>query len=840
LNHPVSPPLAARFLTLALGCSLLLATAAPCDPRPPRPLDAAELKLALRKLRVLGSALYVAAHPDDENTALLTWLESERLVRAGYLSLTRGDGGQNLIGSETGALLGVIRTQELLAARRVDGAEQFFTRAVDFGYSKTPEETMRIWGRDSVLADVVRVIRTFRPDVIVTRFPTSGAGGHGHHTASAILAEEAFAAAADPSRFPEQLAALRPWRAKRLVWNVFRFDPAARDSGGTALVVDLGAYNPLLGRSYTEIAGESRSMHKSQGFGAPERRGSIPNRLEHRLGDPAAKDLFDGVELSWNRVPGGNRVDALLAEAERTFDPDRPERILPQLMRAHAAMVAMEADPWIAVKRAELLEVIRTVAGLWVEAIALTPTVAPGEELRVALSALNRSQAPFVLEKIELPAATPGLSPPRELAFNRAVNDTVMVRLPADVPYTQPYWLREQPASGLFHVADPNRIGSAEDLAPLFVRFHLRSGDQQLVLETPVVHRWTDPVAGERYRPLEILPPVGVRLDQGAYVFGGEARPVDVQVKSLSAAASGALRLELPAGWTASPREAPFQLGRNGAEATLRFHVKAAGVSRPPPGRSMVRAVATSGGKSYTHSVVRMDHPHIPIQTVLEPAEARLVTGDIRRAGERIGYVMGSGDQVPDALLQMGYQVTLLTDDEIAIADLSRFDAIVTGVRAYNTRPRLRSLQDRLLAYARQGGTVVVQYNTAEAGLDDRLGPHPFRISRDRVTDETAAMTFVAPTHAVLNQPNKITPADFEGWVQERGLYFASPWDSTAYVTPLASADPGEPPRAGGLLVADVGKGRFVYTGLAFFRQLPAGVPGAYRLFANLVARRSR
>lgn len=831
------PPRSVAAAALAL---FLVATPIAADPRPPEARDAAHIRLALERLNVVGSALYVGAHPDDENTAFLAWLANGRKVRTAYLSITRGDGGQNLIGSDTGELLGVIRTQELLAARRIDGAEQFFTRAIDFGFSKNPDETLAIWGRERVLADVVWVIRRFRPDVIVTRFAPDSTAGHGHHTASAVLAEEAFAAAADPTRFTEQLRWVRPWQAKRIVRNVGRFGGAGPDTTPGRLRVDLGAYDALLGRSYTEIAGESRSMHKTQGFGAAERRGTSINTLEHRGGARARGDLFDGLDLTWARVPGGARLTSILARAAREFRAERPQGLTPLLLQANAVLATLGDDPLVERKRQELRELIRACTGLWLEAIASAPASSPGRNVRIATSALNRSDASMELSGVSVtlgsePAVTGAAAtqaPPRPLVFNTPVNDTLPVALPADAPTSAPYWLRSRARPGSFEVDDQALIGIAENAPAMTVRFTITLGGQRLAYLVPVVYRWTDPVAGERYRAFEIVPPVSMRFDQAAYLFADATpREVRVAVQSADVPVEGALALRLPDGWSASPARVPVRLAAGEADTTVRFMVTPAGT----PAAGVVGAGFEMHGERYSVRLVRLDYPHLPIQTLLPPAEARLVRADLRIAGREVGYLMGSGDQGPDALRQMGFHVTLLGDDEVAEADLTRFDAIVAGVRAYNTRPRLRAQQRRLLEYVAAGGRLVLQYDTAEEAIQNRLGPYPLRLSRDRVTVEDAPVVRLDPAHPLLTEPNRIDDRDFEGWVQERGLYFANPWDPR-YQAVLSSHDPGEPARDGGLLYARHGRGVFIYAGYAFFRQLPAGVPGAWRLFANLVS----
>lgn len=824
---------AALAAVLAVSGFAALASTAFADPRPRDVLDAARLRLALQKLQVTGTALFVAAHPDDENTAMLAYLSSGRKVRTGYLSMTRGDGGQNLIGTEIGEQLGLIRTNELLGARRVDGAEQFFTRALDFGFSKNPEETFAFWGRERILADAVYVIRRFRPDLIVTRFPTDGSGGHGHHTASAILAEEAFAAAADPTRFPEQLASVKPWKAKRLVWNAFRFGNAGPDTTPGRIRVDVGAYQPLLGRSYSEIAGESRSMHKSQGFGSAERRGELTNTFEHRLGDRAKDDLFEGVDLTWSRFPNGAKVGALLREAETTFDPAKPEALLPVLLRARAAMGACGDDPMLAVKRAELMDVIRSCAGLWMEAIASKPTAVPGGKVRVVTSVLDRSPAALTLARVEIVNGPVSARGARTLARNIPANDTLQAPVSPNAPLTQPWWLAQPGDKGAFAVPEQRLVGDPESAPAMLARFTLTSGGETLEYEVPVVSRSVDPVLGERYRALEVIPPVTSRFEQGAYLFAdGGPRDVRVVVESSLDPVAARVRLALPEGWRADPPVRSVAIAAQG-DTTLAFRVTppAAGAAAPVT----VRCLVETDGAIYDRRLVRIDHEHIPVQTLLPASEAKLVRADVKHTGTQIAYVMGSGDAVPAALQQMGFAVTLLTDADVEEGDLSRFETIVIGVRAYNTRPRLLAHQDRLLAYAANGGRLVVQYQTADGSFDNRLGPLPFKISRDRVTVEEAEMRVLKAGHPLLTTPNAIGAGDFAGWVQERGLYFAQPYDA-GYDAVFGANDPGEPSRDGGLLYAKVGKGTFVYTGLAFFRQLPAGVPGAYRLFANLVS----
>jgi len=820
-RRPVAFAVAASFLLLAT-----LGGPAAGGPRPPEPLDAGEARVALAKLRVTGSALYVAAHPDDENTAMLGWLARGLKVRTAYLSMTRGDGGQNLIGRELGAELGVIRTQELLAARAVDGAEQLFTRAVDFGYSKRPEETFAFWGRDSILADVVRAIRRFQPDVVFTRFPTDGGGGHGHHTASAILAEEAFSAAADPKRFPHCGPA---WQVRRLYWNAFVRPGTRIDS--TWVQVDVGGFEPLLGRSWGEVAAVSRSNHRSQGFGVAERHGPLPNWLAPRLGDGAGRAPFEGLDLSWRAFgSAGLRVDSLLTLAEREFDPARPEALLPRLFEVRRALeAAPPARPAVlAAKRADLEALIRSCSGLWIEAIALRPAVAPGESVMVVVTVENRRALDVSVRRLVAGGASGRAG---TVAVTYA--ETLRIAIPATARPSQPYWLRREPSGGRFEVADPADIGRPDDAPALAAEIEMRTTAGDFRATVPVAYRWADPVQGERWRALEVAPPATLQLDQEVYAFPDRApRPVKVRVQAHRDGVRGRVTLALPRGWACEPPSADVGLAAAGAETHVHFTVTP---GDGPAAASMAASIAI-GGRTWSHRLVRIDYPHLPLQSLYPPATARLVRADIRREGSRVGYVEGSGDAGATALRQLGYEVTPLSDDDLEEADLSRFDAIVTGVRAYNTRPRLGAEQPRLLEWVAAGGTLVVQYNTTGQGAAG-LGPFPFTISRERVSDERAEVKVVAPGHPLLSRPNAIGPEDFAGWVQERGLYFASPADPR-YERVLACRDPGEPERDGGLLYARHGKGVFVYCAYAMFRQLPAGVPGAWRLFANLVSAR--
>jgi len=834
-----------RSLVGALALALSSTALAGGAPRQP---NAAQLLRALDRLSVVGNVLYVAAHPDDENTRLLAWLANDRRVRAAYLSLTRGEGGQNLIGREQGPLLGLIRTEELLAARSVDGAEQLFGRQRDFGYSKSPEETLAIWGKEAALADVVWAIRRFRPDVIVTRFSPDQRDTHGHHVASAQLALEAFHVAADPKAFPEQLAFVQPWQARRIVWNRFFFPgPGMPQPTGAELAglvkMDVGGYDAALGASYGELAADSRSMHKSQGFGANPSRGPAPEFFKLLAGEPMKESILDGVDTTWSRVPKSDVVRAKLAAARAAFDPGDPAAVIPKLVDALGALEALPESPFRDDKRRELVALVAACAGLHVEATAADSVAVPGRALPVTVTVTNRSRAAVTVRGVRLVAGETGaeVALPEVAKGVLAPNVPLAVEgkldLPADAPLTAPVWLARAPSPGRWDVAPQPLVGLPEAPPALRAEIALVIAGRPITVERPIVYQWLDPVAGQRRREVEILPEVTAQPAAPLLVFGdGKPRELRVTVRATSGAARGELRPTAPAGWTVTPAALPFSLDKKDAAQELTFRVA-------PPAGALDEGAAQTGALSFggVASVVRVEHAHIPIRTWARPAEVRLVRLALKRGPvATVGYVPGAGDDVAEALRLAGYEVTLLDDaalDKGADA-LRRFDAIVLGVRAFNVNPKLTTdHRARLLAYVERGGTLVVQYNTNNrlAKLDASVGPWPLQISQERVTDETAELRALDPAHPVLRGPNRLGGADFGGWVQERGLYFADKWDDR-YTPIFAAHDPGEPDRKGGLLVGKHGKGIFVYTGLAFFRQLPEGVPGAFRLFANLLA----
>jgi len=809
-----------------------------------RIVSSAEILSDLQKLNVLGSVLYLAAHPDDENTRLIAWSAREMKYRTAYLSLTRGDGGQNLIGTELAEELGLIRTQELLAARRIDGGEQYFSRANDFGFSKTPEETLEFWGHEAILADAVWVIRKHRPDVIITRFPPDPRGGHGHHQAATILAIEAFRAAADPQRFPEQLVFVEPWQAKRLLWNAANFG-GRNNTTVEQFNIDIGAYNPLLGQSYGEIAAESRSSHKSQGFGAARQRGISREFFELLDGEAPETSLMDGVDVSWTRVEGGAYLERIINDIIDGFDVQQPEASLAGLLGLMTELESLDHGYWKEQKIKELKDIILACAGVWFESYASSAKVSIGQQVNV--------RTDFILRRpgVEVQVLSVGSAAQSEtLPFNNLiqVNTTFVPQ-----QNTQPYWLRKERVQERFAVEDWNEIGLPENPDAPNTPIKLSINGMALEFERPIAYKYTHPVHGEIHQPLVVAPAVTANLNLNALAFSSSNgdKIIDVVFAShASSAFRATVSPTVPEGWSVSPAHMELDFERNDQEISGRFTL------HPDPARIIQRTQGAMGAHEdlltfdlqyqnpenghqtrETASMIKtIDYQHIPLITYFPPANIRLSYIPTGVSARRIGYIVGAGDLVPDALRQIGLTVDLLSEQDILDQDLTQYDAIISGIRAYNVNRRMGFIQPRLMEYVQNGGTYLMQYNVNSGLSTSDFGPYPFKLSRLRVTDELSEVRVLLPDHPVLNHPNRITPSDFTGWIQERGLYFAADIDP-GYALPLSMNDAGEQALDGSVVVGQYGKGKFVYTSLAFFRQLPAGVPGAYRLFVNLLAK---
>ena len=819
----------------------------------PKYYTSSEILQNIKKLNVLGSVLYIAAHPDDENTRLLGYLANEKLYRTGYLSLTRGDGGQNLIGDEQGIDLGLIRTQELLAARRVDGAEQFFTTAYDFGYSKSPEETFKTWGQNKILSDVVWVIRTFKPDVIITRFPTTGEGGHGHHTASGILAEQAFDAAADPTKFPEQLKYVNTWQAKRLLWNTFNFG-STNTQRDDQFKIDVGVYNPLLGKSYGEMAAQSRSQHKSQGFGVPSQRGTSIEYFKTIKGIAPVNDLFDGIEMDWiktfeiqmpNAMPQNikDQIDKIAA----TYSTANPEKSIKNLVSLYFLIEKeVRLDHWKKIKLSEIKNCIEQCAGLFMEATTTTPYAVQGDSLKLNFVVNNRRGDSIQSADVKIDEEFLIFD---QLKKNENRIKTYTKFISPNTQLTQPYWLVEPMSEGSFNISDQTLIGKVEN-DPLSVDFSMMIEGKEFTFTKPIRYKYTDPVKGEVFQPVNVVPQLNVKFEKE--LFFNKAQKEFLLNVLVDSKKSDTIQHEVVVrkilGFGGLDSKNVYKVDNTYKNISFKGlkndNVIPVLISdlQTFENNEILTALVSKFAKpnyqmpSFNQSIINYDH--IPSILYFKKPKIKFVSFDLKTTGSQIGYIVGAGDKVPQALEQMGYKVTLLKESDITAKNLKQFDAIVTGVRVYNTNEWMNNVYDVLMQYVNDGGVMLTQYNTSNqiGPVKAKISPYPFTISRNRVTDEEAKVNFLQPNHPALNYPNKINEKDFEGWIQERSIYNAEKIDSN-YKRILGFKDFGEvQEQYGSLIVADYGKGKFVYTGLALFRQLPAGVPGAYRLLANLLA----
>lgn len=794
--------------------------------------SAAQIQLKLKKLNFLGSVLYVAAHPDDENTRIITMMANEKLAATAYLSMTRGDGGQNLIGPELRDLLGLIRTQELLAARRIDKGQQFFTRANDFGFSKSADETFSIWGKQEILSDVVRVYRHYQPDVIITRFPPDERAGHGHHTASAILAQEAFDVSGKADQFPSLAKEFGTWQPTVLYTNTGRWwNTKINEETPGIVTLNVGGYNTLLGESYSEIAARSRSQHKSQGFGSTGTRGYQPEFLEHVKGVKVTKDIFENINTTWARVRGGDKVQPLVTRAIKEFNPENPSATIAVLLQIRKTIAGLEPGVWKTRKLDETEQLIQDCLGLYLGIKASYYYASPGQSVTINFELVNRSGIAVSLERIQ--ANDLGIDSIAKIILKNDVSVALksVKTVRSGKKYSDPYWLQSAHSTGLFTVDDQQVIGKPENDPAIMVTFSFVVSGESIVVTRPVVFKENDPVKGELTRPFEIVPPVFVKISESVVIFPDEgAKQVNVVVQSSGMAMKGNLKLQLPTGWKAEPASIAFDLTK-GEEQTKTFTV----IPSAAEMTTSLKAIAEVDGKVYDQSIQTIAYDHIPPQTLLPKAEAKVVRLNLKKEGNVVAYIRGAGDDIPASLRNMGYQVWEMKNDEITSENLKRVDAVVFGIRTLNTNESIGNYMKTLLDYVHQGGTMIVQYNTSGNFDVGDFSPYPLKVSSDRVTEEDSEVRILKPEHEVLNTPNKISIHDFEGWIQERGLYFPNEWDAN-FEALLSMNDKGEKAREGSLLVANYGSGHYVYTSLSFFRELPEGVAGAYRLFANIVS----
>ncbi len=801
-----------------------------------------EIHQSIKKLNFLGSVLYIAAHPDDENTSLISYFSNDIKARTAYLSMTRGDGGQNLIGSEIREQLGVIRTQELLAARKTDGGEQMFTRANDFGYSKHPTETLKVWNKEEVLSDVVWTIRKFQPDIIINRFshkPETFGKTHGHHTTSAVLSAEAFDLAGNKSMYTEQLKYVDVWQPRREFFNTSWWFYGSRENFEKAdktnfLEINTGTYYSAIGLSNNEVSSLSRSMHKSQGFGSTGSRGNSSEFLELVKGDlPNDKtNLFDGINTTWTRVKGGKEIGELLLIIEKEYDFTNPSASIEKLMIVYQLIQALENDHWKDQKSEEIKKVIQACAGLFLEAVANESFTTRKGEVSISIEAINRSEAAIKLKSVGIGYLNKEQIENATLRNNENHKFQIKGIIPEDIHYTSAYWLREDGSLGMYKVSDPELIGLPQAPREFTAVFELEINGMSISIVKDIVYKYNDPVKGEVYRPFEIVPEVTASITDNVIIFADDdSKEITVKVKAWRPNLKGIISLNIPDEWNVSPNNFVLDIAEKGIEKSFTFELT------PPNFQSEgeISPKVEINGTIFSDELIEIEYDHIPFQSVLMPSKSKVVRLDIHKEGELIGYIQGAGDEIPASLRQVGYKVIELNEEEITIDKLQNFDAIILGVRAYNTNDQAKFYQETLHDYAKGGGTLIVQYNTNFRLKVDAVSPMEINLSRDRVTDENSEVVILEPDHDIMQFPNKITQKDFEGWVQERGLYFPDGWSSE--FTPLLSMyDKGESPKEGSLLVAKYGEGYFIYTGLSFFRELPAGVPGAYRLYTNLLS----
>ena len=768
------------------------------------------LSQMLKRLNTSASALMIGAHPDDEDTALLAYLARGENARTAYLSLTRGDGGQNILGQELGEALGVIRTEELLQARKLDGAEQFFTSAYDYGFSKTLDEAKRKWDEKRLLCEVVRVIRDYRPLVVIAQFNGTSSDGHGQHQFAGYISPLAVKAAGDGTQC----------RNAGQAWSVSKFYVRHRGQGEPTLRINTGKYDPLLGRSYFEIAMHARSQHRSQEQGVLELRGdqfSNLNLVESKVSAPGKENgIFDGLDLSVRRP------------VKQPLDPQRPELLVPELLTYHP----------------EAIDLILRAAGIRIDILADRETTAPMERFPVAVRLfvppngidVKMTDIRFSLESEKTQDPTSGSAGP----FRReTANQTEHFTLKVGEVFqpTQPYWLiyprlgDHFTGYGGLNVHEPFNDHTVRAMITLMI------GGKRFTLDRPVQYRFADDIRGEIRRDLNVVPAIDLDLEKDLMIVSSQRGPVtrEISVKltnHTAGPASGSVWLKIRNGWIASPAKSNFTMTRKGESTSVRFRVDLP--PNTPAGSYEITAEAQLGVRVLSDSMQTISYEHIQTHRIYRPARVSVKVIDLQTSAVKVGYIKGSGDRVAEAIAEMGFPVEEIDDALLGSGDLSRFGAIVVGIRAYQVRPALVSNNQRLLEFARNGGTLIVQYQLPATYSQQNLTPFPAQIG-PRVSDETAAVTLVQPAHPILNYPNKITPQDFEGWVQERNLYNFSTMDPK-YVGLLESHDAGEPENRGGLVVADVGSGKFVYCSYSLFRQLPAGVPGAYRLLANILS----
>ena len=790
--------------------------------------SSAEIYKQIEKLNFLGTVLYFAAHPDDENTRVISYFSNHLLARTAYLSLTRGDGGQNLIGPELREGLGLIRTQELITARKIDGGLQFFTMANDFGYSKNPEETFDFWEKDKILNQTIDRINEFKPDIIINRFNVASSGRtHGHHTASAVISNLAF------KKLYENAAAGN-WKPKRLFFNTSWYFYGGRESFNRAdktglISIDMGVYDPLTGKSNSEIAALSRSQHKSQGFGSSPALGSRTEYLSLVQGQPIiGNDPFEGINTSWTRVRGGKNIEKIINEIIANFDLTTPLKSVPKLLEARDLINKIDDQHWRSIKLNEIKSIILNCLGIEIQANTSIPFGVKGESLDVNLLINNPSSAEVVLKKVVLKNKTYQVSSQmrKNQVFSKKINHIINESI------SSPYWLIQEGEKGMYKTNRKEIVGLPNTPPPIVLKLYLLIEGKNIEVQKPLKYRKNDPVKGEVTTTFQVLPSATANLNTPVQLFGtGQTKKVIVQVKNLGKSFRGKLSLKSPESWVIEPSHQEVMIDGKGIEKEFIFNVTA------PKSEEVVqlRPELTNDKEKIQSAIQEISYDHIPQQYMVQPSSTRAVALNLKTGVERVAYINGAGDNVAESIEAVGVIVEKFDSEDITLEKLNSFDAVILGIRAFNVHESLSYKKNVLWKYAHQGGNLLIQYNTSRGLKTRTITPYSIELSRDRITDENSKVKMLDSKHPLLNYPNKISLEDFEGWVQERGLYFPKQWDKN--FSPLFEmSDPGEQPKRGALLVANYGEGKVVYTGLSFFRQLPAGVPGAYRLFFNLIA----
>jgi LmbE family N-acetylglucosaminyl deacetylase len=773
--------------------------------------------------------LYVAAHPDDENTRLIAYMANAEHAEVAYLSLTRGDGGQNLIGKELGIELGLIRTHELLRARETDGGRQFFSRALDFGFSKNPDETFNNWDREKLLSDVVWIIRNYQPDIIINRFNTVPGTTHGHHTSSALLSVEAFSKAADPQVFPEQLKYTQPWQAKRIFWNAYNWGGQYEPQEGKVYHrFMVGEFNPLLGTTYSQIAADSRTMHKSQGFGSTSQIGQGNDFIEMVDGEAYEENPFEGIKSRWDELENGNEVNMAINKTIQEFDFLQPEKNAGNLLAIKKLLDnQVNSSNWVKEKQDHINRLVLEVLGVKAEFVVRKEIAYTGEKINVEMIFNNPGTFPVLLESFDSDIFNQNIN---EISNNnKPVTKAFEIQIPRDYPISQPFWLKNPLDNSLFGIEDLEKIGPPVNGSTVKGILNLKIDGQNLPLDLALKYKYNDQVDGEVNQPFTLVPEINVSLDKSnLFLIDGADDMLRVEVSFRDNFIKGG-KIEIEG--LKNDQFKVVDFSEDERRKRILYTVKI--LDSDQEKKTVMVNYLTPDGRKFNQDTKRIIYKHIPNLTYFTSTSLNLVKMDIKISGRKIGYIPGAGDEIPEVLRSLGYQVSILDDADLIKSRLLDFQTVIIGIRAFNVNQNLANNVDQLMEYVEDGGNLIVQYNTSSPLLTRDLGPYPFSISRDRVAVEDSPVK-VDFSHPLLSSPNTISMSDFDGWVQERGLYFTNNWDSM-YSTPLTMQDPGEKPSQGALLFTPYGKGTYTYSGISWFRLLPAGVPGAIKIFINLI-----